>query len=420
MERRNFLKWSSMLGLAGLIPAKNVIADNNLVSEDDNKRDDDRTYWVNLLDKISSPVLSNMSKGELHKNMLMELSPIWDGRNKEVGYLEAFGRLLSGIAPFLEMTDDNSAESKIRRRLRLQAQQSIHHAVNPGSPDYLYWGPQTAQPLVDAAYFAQALLSAPNSLWTPLSAETKENVVKAFKTVRKIKPFNSNWLLFAAMTESFLLSIGEDVDTERIDHAIDQITKWYVGDGWYSDGPRFHFDHYNGYVMHPMLTETLKQNIKKGRRSPDEYKLAYRRMQRYATFLERYISPEGTYLVVGRSSTYRTGAFWPLVKLAYEDALPEGITPEQVRCALTAVMKRLFIPSTFRKGDWLTLGLVGDKQENIADYYSNTGSMYIASLVFWPLGLPASHRFWSGPFTEWTERKAWSGKPFPKDYAVDY
>lgn len=409
-----------MLGLAGLIPAKNVIADNNLVSEDDNKRDDDRTYWVNLLDKISSPVLSNMSKGELHKNMLMELSPIWDGRNKEVGYLEAFGRLLSGIAPFLEMTDDNSAESKIRRRLRLQAQQSIHHAVNPDSPDYLYWGPQTAQPLVDAAYFAQALLSAPNSLWTPLSAETKENVVKAFKTVRKIKPFNSNWLLFAAMTESFLLSIGEDVDTERIDHAIDQITKWYVGDGWYSDGPRFHFDHYNGYVMHPMLTETLKQNIKKGRRSPDEYKLAYRRMQRYATFLERYISPEGTYLVVGRSSTYRTGAFWPLVKLAYEDALPEGITPEQVRCALTAVMKRLFIPSTFRKGDWLTLGLVGDKQENIADYYSNTGSMYIASLVFWPLGLPASHRFWSGPFTEWTERKAWSGKPFPKDYAVDY
>jgi hypothetical protein len=148
--------------------------------------------------------------------------------------------------------------------------------------------------------------------------------------------------------------------------------------------------------------------------------MAYKRMQRYASFQERYISPEGTYIVVGRSSTYRAGAFWPLVKLAYENNLPKGITPEQVRCALTLVLKRLFIPATFRKGGWLTLGLLGDKQEDIADYYSNTGSMYLTSLVFWALGLPANHPFWSGPFTEWTERKAWSGKPFPKDYAVDY
>lgn len=420
MERRNFLKWSSLLGLGGLIPGKETIAHSGHLLDEKNPKNNDREYWVALLDKMSSPILSNMSKGELRKNMPMEYSPTWDGRNNQVGYLEAFGRLISGIAPFLELADDNSAESKVRQRLRLQAQLSIKHAVDPQSPDYLYWGPETAQPLVDAAYFAQALISAPKALWEPLSSETKANVIRVFKIIRKIKPFNSNWLLFAAMTESFLLKIGEDVDTERIDHAIDQINKWYVGDGWYSDGPRFHFDHYNGYVIQPMLVETLKQNVDKGRRTKKEYDLAYKRMQRYASFQERYISPEGTYLVVGRSSTYRAGAFWPLVKLAYEDGLPAEITPEQVRCALTAVLKRLFIPSTFRKGDWLTLGLLGDKQENIADYYSNTGSMYITSLVFWPLGLSASHRFWSGPFTEWTERKAWSGKPFPKDYAVDY
>jgi hypothetical protein len=83
-------------------------------------------------------------------------------------------------------------------------------------------------------------------------------------------------------------------------------------------------------------------------------------------------------------------------------------------------MKNMFIPSTFTKQGWLTLGLVGDKQKDIADYYSNTGSMYITSLVFPPLGLPATHEFWSAPFTEWTQHKAWSGKPFKKDYAVDY
>jgi hypothetical protein len=46
--------------------------------------------------------------------------------------------------------------------------------------------------------------------------------------------------------------------------------------------------------------------------------------------------------------------------------------------------------------------------------------MYLTSLAFLPLGLEANHAFWSAPFTEWTQRKAWSGKPFIKDYAVDY
>ena len=143
-------------------------------------------------------------------------------------------------------------------------------------------------------------------------------------------------------------------------------------------------------------------------------------MQRYASFQERYISPEGTYPVFGRSSTYRVGAFQPLVQLALENALPKEIAPAQVRCALTAVMKRIFNPATFTKEGWLRLGLTGDQQQQLADYYSNTGSMYITSLVFLPLGLPATHDFWSAGFTEWTQRKAWGGKAFAKDYAVDY
>ena len=169
-----------------------------------------------------------------------------------------------------------------------------------------------------------------------------------------------------------------------------------------------------------MLVEILRVNIAKGRRDKKEYDIAYKRMQRYASFQERYISPEGTYVVVGRSSTYRAGAFQPLVKLALENALPEDIKPAQVRCALTAVMKNLFVPDTFTKDGWLQLGLVGDKQQTLTDSYSNTGSMYITSLAFLPLGLPSTHEFWIGPFTEWTQRKAWSGKPFKKDYAVDY
>lgn len=420
MQRRNFLKWSSLLGFGGIIPGQKVLA-NDKIDFAQTSKQNDREYWVSLLDKIATPVLSNMSKGELRKNMPVVYSPIWDNRNKQVAYMEAFGRLIAGIAPFLALPNDNTAESKIRERLREQTLQSLAHSVNPQSPDYLFWGDgKTPQPIVDAAHIAQALLYAPDALWKPLSDETKQQFIHEFKTIRRIKPFNNNWLLFAAMVESFLLSIGEEIDAPRIDTAIDKVNAWYVGDGWYSDGDKFHFDHYNGYVMHPMMVEVLKANVEKGRRTKKEYDVAYKRMQRYASFQERYISPEGTYLVVGRSSTYRVGAFQPLVKLALENSLPEGIAPAQVRCALTAVMKNMFIPSTFTKDGWLRLGLIGDKQENLADYYSNTGSMYVTSLVFLALGLPSTHEFWSAPFTEWTQRKAWSGKPFAKDYAVDY
>lgn len=422
MQRRNFLKWSSLLAFTGFVPGQSLVAKTGAIFDDTKvKKQNDRDYWISLLDKIASPILNNMSKGELRKNMPVEYSPTWDGRNKEVAYMEAFGRLIPGLAPFLALPEENTAEGVIRKRLLLQTHQSLAHAVNPNSPDYLYWGSsKTPQPLVDAAHIAQAFLMAPAALWQPLDQVTKDRFIYEFKTLRQIKPFSSNWLLFAAIIESFLLSIGEEIDATRIDTAIDKINKWYVGDGWYSDGDKFHFDHYNGFVIHAMLVDVLRVNVAKGRRDSKEFDIAYKRMQRYASFQERYISPEGTYLVVGRSSTYRVGTFQPLMKLALEDALPKEIKPAQVRCALTAVMKKVFIPSTFTKGNWLTLGLLGDQQKDLADYYSNTGSMYVTSLVFFPLGLPASHEFWSAPFTDWTQRKAWSGQPFEKDYAVNY
>ncbi len=427
MERRNFIKWSSLLSALGFVPSSNTLAATTIAShQKESTGAQDRAYWVSLLDKIASPVLANMSKGELRLNMKLATSPSWDNRNTQVAYMEAFGRLLVGIAPFLDLPDDlSSIESKketaVRNRLKKQSLQSLANAVDPTNADYLYWGtPKDKQPLVDAAFLAQALLTAPKTLWEPLSKKTKENFIKEFTLIRQIEPSNNNWVLFAAMIESFLLFIDKPFDAARIDKAINKITSWYVGDGWYSDGDKFHFDHYNGYVIQPMLVEVLRINVLKKRIASKDYDLAYKRMQRYASFQERYISPEGTFLVVGRSSTYRVGAFQPLAKLALDNQLPAPIQPAQVRCALTAVFKNIFIPSTFTKDGWLTLGLVGDQQADIADYYSNTGSMYLTSLAFLPLGLAADQAFWSNPFTSWTQKKAWSGEPFQKDYAVDY
>lgn len=375
----------------------------------------DREYWVETLCQISEPILSNMSRGELRKNMTIELSPKWDGRNKDVTYMEAFGRLMAGVAPWLALPDDDSPEGLKRKQMREWALLSYANAVNPESPDYLLWkGP--SQVLVDAAYIAQSFLRAPEQLWQPLDDLTKERYIKEFKSLRTIRTPYSNWLLFRAMVETFLLSVDEDYDAVALDVTIRKFEEWYLGDGWYSDGMEFSFDYYNSFVMQPMLVEILETMEQKKVWKTLSFELALRRMQRYNQIIERLISPEATFPAVGRSITYRMGAFQPLALAAWKYELPEGMSNGQVRNALTSVMKRMFtIEGNFSDDGFLQLGFVGH-QPNLADYYTNNGSLYLTSLVFMPLGLPADHEFWTSPAEKWTSQKAWSGEQFPKDY----
>lgn len=384
------------------------------------KQIDDRTYWTDLIYKISEPVLSNMSQGELAKNMELELSPTWDGRDKRVVYMECFGRLMSGLAPWLSLPDDNSPEGIKRKQLREWALKSYAHSVDPESPDYLLWRNE-GQPLVDAAYIANSFLRAPKQLWEPLDELTKKRYIDEFKQLRRIDPPYTNWLLFSAMVETFLMSINEQYDAYRIHSAIRKIEEWYVGDGWYADGESFAFDYYNSFVIQPMYVEILEQLVNKKRMiKPEQLDVAKKRMQRYSLILERFISPEGSFPVFGRSMTYRAGVFHPLALLAWKKGLPEELQEGQVRAAMTSVLKRMFtVDSNFTQNGFLQLGFVGH-QPKLADWYTNNGSLYLTSLAFLPLGLPADDAFWVSPALDWTSKKAWSGQDFPKDHAVNY
>nr|WP_239057048.1 DUF2264 domain-containing protein [Paludibacter sp. 221] len=380
-----------------------------------NKTQTDREYWVEIATRISTPILSNMSKGELKQNMTIELSPTWDGRNKDVTYMEAFGRLMAGIAPWLALPDDDTKEGIIRKQTREWALASYKNAVDPASPDYLLWK-GSSQVLVDASYIAQSFIRAPKALWEPLDNETKERYINEFKRLRKIRTPYNNWVLFRATIETFFLFVGEGYDGYALDVAIRKIEEWYLADGWYSDGPEFSLDYYNSYVIHPMLVEILEVMRDKKVGAPIGFDLAFKRMQRYNELLERLISPEGTFPAMGRSMTYRMGAFQTLALSAWKYELPQSISNGQLRAALTAVMKRMFsMEGNFNKEGFLQLGFVGH-QSNLADYYTNNGSLYITSLVFLPLGLDANHEFWTSPAEKWTSQKAWGGESFPKDY----
>lgn len=379
----------------------------------------DRDYWVALADRIARPVLSEMARGTLQKNMQVEVSPTWDGRDKIVTYMEAFGRLMAGIAPWLALPDDDSAEGVIRKELRAYALEAYKNAVDPASPDYLGWRKE-GQSLVDAAYVAESFLRAWDALWIPLDDTTKQRYIEEFTYMRRIDPPYTNWLLFSSTIESLLAKAGASWDAYRINSTIRKVEEWYTGDGWYSDGPDFAFDYYSSYVFHPMYLETLQGMLESGKRTRLDYSAYYhralRRTRKFAIVLERMISPEGTFPVFGRSTPYRMAAMQPLALLAWYDKLPAGLMPGQVRGALTAVMHRMFDGGrNFNQGGYLTIGFTGS-QPDIADWYTNNGSLYMTSLAFMPLGLPASHPFWTDAALDWTQKKAWSGKPFPKDH----
>ena len=379
----------------------------------------DRAYWVDLAYKMAAPVLSNMAEGNLQKNMLVEVSPNWDGRNKGVTYMETFGRLMAGISPWLALPDDDTEEGAKRKQLREWALKSYKNAVDPDSPDYLLWRGH-GQALVDAAYVAESFLRAYDALWVPLDDVTKKRYFEEFSQLRRVDPPYTNWLLFSSTIEGFLAKAGAECDEYRVNSAIRKVEEWYTGDGWYPDGPSFAFDYYSSYVFHPMYLETLQSMKDAGKYTRIHYGKYYdralRRTQKFSIVLERLISPEGTFPVFGRSIPYRMATMQPLALMAWYDKLPEGLTNGQVRAALTAVMHRMFDDKdNFNEGGFLTIGFSG-RQPNVADWYTNNGSLYMTSLAFLPLGLPSTHPFWTDAPLAWTSQKAWGGQPFPKDH----
>lgn len=378
----------------------------------------DRKYWIETLIKIADPVLTALSKRELKKVMPVEHSSK-NGR-EYVTHLEALGRTLVGIAPWLELETEDAWEREQIKKYAQFAREAIDAGTDPASPDYMNFGFEHGrQPIVDAAFLSHAILRAPRELWEKLDDRVKQNVAVALKKTREgAKPSYTNWLLFSAMIETALYKMGEPWDQMRVDYAVRQFQLWYVGDGNYSDGPDYHWDYYNSFVIQPMLVDILQTvgdfyEEWKGLKEP-----VLKRAQRYAAIQERLITADGSYPPIGRSIAYRFGAFQVLGQVALRKELPQELLPSQVRGAMTAVIKRTMeAPGTFDENGWLKIGLCGS-QPDLGESYISTGSLYLCTAGLLPLGLPAEDEFWSGEEKPWTWKKIWTGENMSADHAI--
>ena len=378
----------------------------------------DRSQWLDWLHAIAVPVISHAASGTLKESMPVSAPHGARRQRDHVSHLEACGRTLAGIAPWLDLARTSSEESSMQKVAQDATRGMLGSITNPESPDYLNFV-DDRQPLVDAAFLAQGLLRSPIKIWEELSDDVKANIATCLASTRKIQPYFNNWILFSGMVEAFMCKIGEPFDQLRIEMALRNFDEWYVGDGFYGDGATFRFDYYNSYVIHPFLIDiasTTRESVDYSDWSYEKYVL---RAKRYVALLGRMISPSGHMPVIGRSLSYRFGNLHAMAQLALRGDLPDEMSPSATRSAMTSVMS-LFFGRTemFDSAGWLNVGFIGN-QPSLAEDYISTGSLYMLSLAFLPLGLAESDQFWSSPREMHVNEKIYAGLENPPDRALD-
>lgn len=380
----------------------------------------DRRLWVDIMTRIARPVLESTAAGTLGKDMPYESVNLTEEARREVCRLEAFGRTIVGIAPWLELGEDTTAEGRMRGEYLELVRKAYAMSADPKNPDrMLFFHKDCKQPLVDAAYYALGLLYARTQIWDKLDKKDRKNIIAALLETRQIKPGEKNWTLFASVVEAALLEFTGKCDEQRMMHGIKKFqTEWYKGDGIYGDGMEFHYDYYNSIVIHPLLVASMRVAVKHGIIPQSELEIAEKRMGRYAQILERSISPEGSYPAVGRSICYRLAHFYALSQAGLDHILPKHLHPAQARTAMTIVIRRMMKPCNILDSNgWLRVGYSAS-QLRMGEKYINTGSVYMTMAGFVALGLPASDPFWSGPYMECTNKKAWDGIDVGVDHAL--
>ncbi len=380
----------------------------------------ERQQWLAFVERVSNPVLEALSKREMRRKMPVEAAPGLREERAVGTHLEAFARLLAGLAPWLELEaspQETTRETTLRSRYRSWSQQALASALDPSSPDYMRFG-ESAQTLVDSSFLALALLRAPRQLLGTMESRTRARLIAALEKERTVQPPLNNWLLFGALNEALLRRLQASWDRTRIDHALQEHQSWYLGDGTYGDGPQYHADFYNSFVIHPYLL-ALMDELRDEAAWAGMASSIVDRARRYSLIQERSISPAGEFPVLGRSITYRAGAFHLLADISRRRLLPSTLSPAGVRSALTAVQQRtLNAAGTFSPDGWLQIGLAGH-QPSLGERYISTGSLYLCSAAWLPLGSGPDDPFWSGAAASWTQKSVWSGHDAPPDHALD-
>ncbi|MGV4981325.1 DUF2264 domain-containing protein [Streptomyces sp. NRAIS4] len=245
------------------------------------------------------------------------------------------------------------------------------------------------QPLVEAASVALALRLTRPLLWDRLDDSVRQRTADWLADALSAEPWPCNWELFPVTVGGFLQEIDYESGQARkaIDRGLERIEKWYVGDGWYTDGDGRKFDYYNGWAMHlyTVLHAWLADD--------GELLSVYgRRLSRHLADYAHLFGGDGAPMHQGRSLTYRFATAAPLWLGALTGRTP--LTPGETRRLASGALKYFLDRGAVDERGLLSLGWLGP-DEAVLQSYSGPASPYWASKGFLGLLLPPEHEVWT-------------------------
>ncbi|WLW58381.1 DUF2264 domain-containing protein [Streptomyces sp. YU58] len=247
------------------------------------------------------------------------------------------------------------------------------------------------QPLVEAASIALALRLTRPLLWDRLDDGVRQRAAAWLGDALHAEAWPCNWELFPVTVGGFLAEIGHEPEAsaKAIDRGLERIERWYLGDGWYTDGDGRKFDYYNGWAMHlyPVLHAWLAQD----ERLMEMYGS---RLSRHLTDYARLFGGDGAPMHQGRSLTYRFATTVPLWLGALTGHTP--LPPGETRRLASGALKYFLDRDAVDSHGLLTLGWHGP-DSRVLQGYSGPASPYWASKGFLGLLLPSDHPVWTAP-----------------------
>jgi hypothetical protein len=96
-----------------------------------------RKYWLSVLRRVANPVLTNLAQNKLRERMPVEVPGGKVEHRRQFAHLEAFGRTLAGIAPWLGLQEKPADEIELGKRYLQLAREALVNATNPQAADFM-------------------------------------------------------------------------------------------------------------------------------------------------------------------------------------------------------------------------------------------------------------------------------------------
>ncbi|WP_349343071.1 DUF2264 domain-containing protein [Marinobacter sp. MMG032] len=256
--------------------------------------------------------------------------------------------------------------------------------TDPNSEEF--WGhiSDFDQRIAEGADIALGIWMIKNTITTEIDSSKLKSILEWLNEVNGKKIYDGNWVLFRIIINMVLIDFRflESNSQIAVDYSL--FKSFYVGNGWFTDGPGGPVDYYNVWQMQYMLFWISEIN-------PDfDTDFLMNVFSEFSSTYKYFISPEGI-PIFGRSCCYRLAAPVPLIAIAKKNPKDWG----QLARRATDVTWAHFISRGALKNGTVTQGYWEQDEDLLENYSGRASPLWSLRSLVLAFYLPEEHSFWS-------------------------